>query len=100
MSVPVTAAPFVNFTPDSQYPASAEAVYAEWCELRLWSTRNDDWTLTRNRRAELVAEYDAITRFSIVERGTRDTILQDAMKAADAARVLEYQRHEAMEGRR
>lgn len=99
MSHAVTAVAGRDFTIDSQYPKAAEALYAEYCELRLWSIRNDEPLLTRNRRAEIVEQYDAITRFSISERAIRDAMFQAACFAMNEARVLEDQTREAIQGR-
>lgn len=79
---------FQTFTPDDQYTARAEAIYADYCALRIQSATSSDWESTRDARRRLVGEYDRETRKSIAERINYDLIHQDAVAA-----VIRERRH-------
>jgi hypothetical protein len=79
---------FQTYTPDDQYTARAEAIYADYCGLRIESAKSGDWESTRDARRRLVEEYDRETHHSIAERINYDRIHQDAV-----AEVIRERRH-------
>ena len=83
---------FSIYTPDDQYSAEAEAIYAEYCALRVQGVRSGDMTASRDRRRELVDLYDRATGFSISERAHYDRIHENAVNAAMQERTAEVRK--------
>lgn len=88
---------FPTHTPDDQFGAEAESVYADYCAFRIEGVRTGEGWMSRDARRNLVEKYDRLTRQSITERANFDRIHQDAIARAFAQRQSETD--EVLKGR-